>query len=102
MRYICYMEINEALIDKLAHLSRLSFEPDEKKRYQADLQRMIHFVDKLNELDTTGVEPLRHLNQAKQVLRDDTVREQLHSADALKNAAHQDGAFFLVPKVIKK
>lgn len=102
MRYICFMEINEELIDKLAHLSRLTFEPDEKKLYQADLQRMIHFVDKLNELDTTGVEPLRHLNQAKQVLREDAVREQLNAADALQNAAHQDGSFFLVPKVIKK
>lgn len=102
MRYICSMEMNESLIDKLAHLSRLQFDPVEKKNYLSDLQRMIHFVDKLNELDTSGVAPLRHLNQAKNVLRDDAVREQLQPADALKNAANANSAFFRVPKVIKK
>lgn len=96
------MEINESLIDKLAHLSRLHFDPVEKKNYLADLQRMIHFVDKLNELDTSGVAPLRHLNQAKNVLREDAVREQLQPADALKNATNANSAFFRVPKVIKK
>ncbi len=52
------MEVNEALIDHIAHLSRLSFAGPQKEAIRQDMQRMIAFVDKLSELDTTGVEPL--------------------------------------------
>ena len=52
------MEINEALLDHIANLSKLSFEGSEKEAIRQDLHRMIAFVDKLSELDTTGVEPL--------------------------------------------
>jgi aspartyl-tRNA(Asn)/glutamyl-tRNA(Gln) amidotransferase subunit C len=49
------MEVNDTLIDKLAHLSRLKFDASEKEEIKKDLQKMIAFVEKLNELDTTGV-----------------------------------------------
>ena len=49
------MEVNDALVDKLAHLARLKFNDTEKAAIRNDLQKMIRFVDKLNELDTTGV-----------------------------------------------
>ena len=52
------MEVNEALVNKLAHLSRLQFNETEKEEIKNDLQRMIAFVDKLNELDLDGVEHL--------------------------------------------
>ncbi|MFN0083023.1 MAG: aspartyl/glutamyl-tRNA amidotransferase subunit C, partial [Ferruginibacter sp.] len=52
------MEVNETLVDKLANLARLQFDAAAKKEIQDDLQKMIRFVEKLNELDTTGVEPL--------------------------------------------
>ena len=60
--YICAMEVNDAMVDKLAILARLKFEDGEKAAIKADLQRMIRFVEKLNELDTTGVEPLLHVS----------------------------------------
>ncbi len=96
------MEVNEALVDKLAHLSKLSFSPAEKKEIAADLERMIAFVEKLNELNLEEVEPLMHMSDEMNVLRDDEVKGSVSRAEALKNAPLTDGQFFKVPKVIKK
>ena len=96
------MEVNEALIDKLARLSRLEFDAEQKKEIMNDLQRMITFVDKLNELDTDGVEPLLHMSNDVNVLREDEVKNMISREEALKNAPEHDEEFFKVPKVIKK
>ena len=96
------MEINEAIIDKLAKLSKLEFTSDEKKELQVDLQNMLQFVNKLNELDTTGVEPLLHIASNTNVLREDIVKQDFTKEEALKNAEVKDESFFKVPKVIKK
>lgn len=96
------MEVNEALVDKLANLSRLDFADDEKKAIQSDLQKMIQFVEKLNELNTEGVEPLLHMTANVNVLRADEVNGSIARAEALANAPTTDGTFFNVPKVIKK
>lgn len=90
------------MVDKLAHLSRLQFGESEKQSIKNDLQRMIQFVEKLNELDTTGVAPLMHMSDAVNVLRDDVVSGSIERDIALKNAPIQDGEFFKVPKVIRK
>jgi aspartyl-tRNA(Asn)/glutamyl-tRNA(Gln) amidotransferase subunit C len=95
------MEVNDALVDKLAHLARLKFSTSEKGEIKNDLQKMIAFVEKLNELDTTGVEPLLHLTDEINVLREDEVRGSISREEALKNAPNHDGQFFKVPKVIK-
>ncbi len=102
MLYFCSMEVNIELVDKLAHLSRLQFNDSEKEQVQADLQRMIQFVEKLNELDTTGVAPLLHMSDGINVLRDDEVKGSITTVEALLNAPQQDGVFFKVPKVIKR
>ena len=96
------MEVNDEMMDKLAHLARLSFNDAEKKEIKTDLQRMIAFVEKLNELDLEGVEPLLHMSDEINVLRDDEVKGQISREDALKNAPLHDEQFFKVPKVIKK
>lgn len=96
------MEVNEALVDKLANLSRLDFADDEKKAIQSDLQKMIQFVEKLNELNTEDVEPLLHMTANVNVLRADEVNGSITRAEALANAPTTDGTFFYVPKVIKK
>jgi aspartyl-tRNA(Asn)/glutamyl-tRNA(Gln) amidotransferase subunit C len=96
------MEVNDALVDKLANLSRLQFNTTEKEGIKADLQRMIQFVEKLNELDTTGVEPLLHMSEQVNVLREDEVQGSVNRAEALQNAPAHDEEFFKVPKVIKK
>lgn len=100
--YICPMQVNDALVENLANLARLQFNSEEKEIIKKDLQRMIHFVDKLNELNTDGVEPLLHMTDAVNVLRNDEVQGSITREEGLKNAPDTDGVFFRVPKVIKK
>ena len=96
------MEVNTALVEKLANLSRLKFDEAAKESIKADLQSMIQFVEKLNELDTTGVLPLLHMSDNVNILRDDEIKDSIERSEGLKNAPVQDGVFFKVPKVIKK
>jgi aspartyl-tRNA(Asn)/glutamyl-tRNA(Gln) amidotransferase subunit C len=96
------MEVNDALVDNLAKLSRLQFNDQEKEIIKKDLQRMIEFVDKLQELDTTGVEPLMHMSDSVNVLREDKVQGSISREEALKNAPDSDGVFIKVPKVIER
>ncbi len=102
MGYICDMEVNDALVDKLAHLSRLAYSDAEKQEIKADLQRMIAFVEKLNEPDLSGVAPLLHVSDEINVLRKDEVKGSVSREEALRNAPLHDDQFFKVPKVIKK
>jgi aspartyl-tRNA(Asn)/glutamyl-tRNA(Gln) amidotransferase subunit C len=99
--YICLMEVTDTMIEKLAHLARLEFNDAEKEEIKYDLQRMIAFVEKLNELDLEGVEPLTHMSDEVNVLREDKVEGSISRDDALKNAPLHDEQFFKVPKVIK-
>ncbi len=102
IHYFCKMEVNDALIDKLANLARLKFNIDEKAAIRSDLRQMINFVEKLNGLDTTGITPLLHMSESVNVLREDEVKGSINRADGLKNATLHDEQFFKVPKVIKK
>jgi aspartyl-tRNA(Asn)/glutamyl-tRNA(Gln) amidotransferase subunit C len=97
-----FMEVNDALVENLANLSRLQFNDQDKLDIKKDLEKMIHFVEKLNELDTTGVEPLLHMSANLNILREDEVKGSISREEALKNAPDQDGQFFKVPKVIAK
>lgn len=96
------MELTYDTIDYLAHLSRLEFSQEEKAEILQDLQRMIAFVDKLNELDTTGVEPLRHVTEQFDTLREDRIQPSLDRELALHNAPSHNDLYFKVPKVLKK
>jgi len=96
------MEVNDALVDKVAHLARLKFDDSEKESIKKDLQNMIAFADKLNELNLDGVKPTIHMSDEVNVLRDDVVKGSVSREDALKNAPEHDDKFFKVPKVIKK
>jgi aspartyl-tRNA(Asn)/glutamyl-tRNA(Gln) amidotransferase subunit C len=96
------MEVTTEMIDRLAHLARLQFNEDEKKALKTDLEKMIGFVEKLKEVDTTGVEPLLHITDAENVWREDEVDQTITKAEVLLNAPQTDGNFFKVPKVIKK
>lgn len=96
------MNVNDALIDKLANLSRLQFDESEKEEIKGDLEKMIGFIDKLNELDTSGVEPLLHMSENINVFRKDEVKGEINREEVFRNAPLHDGEFFKVPKVIKK
>lgn len=94
------MQIDEKLISRLEHLARLELSAEERAHIQGDLNKILAMVEKLNELDTTNVDPLVYINEEGNVWREDEVSHQLEREKALKNAPDQDGTFFRVPKVI--
>jgi aspartyl-tRNA(Asn)/glutamyl-tRNA(Gln) amidotransferase subunit C len=96
------MEVNDELVDQLSNLARLSFRAEEKEGIKHDLQKMISFIEKLNELDTTGVEPLLFMTDEVNVLREDEVKGSITREEGLLNAPLSDDKFFKVPKVIRK
>jgi aspartyl-tRNA(Asn)/glutamyl-tRNA(Gln) amidotransferase subunit C len=96
------MQVNDALIDKLSRLAMLQFSAQEREEIKGDLEKMIGFVGKLQELDTTDVNPLLHMTHNVNVLREDQPGNMLSREEALQNAPLHDQAFFKVPKVIKK
>jgi len=96
------MKVDEALIDRLAHLARLEFKPVEKKEIQSDLQQILNMVDKLGELDLDGVEPLVYITDEINVLREDVVGEPFNKSDILNQAPQANQDFFRVPKVLNK
>ncbi len=96
------MQVNDELIDKLSRLAMLEFEAEEREQIKKDLEKMIAFVDKLKELDTTAVEPLLHMSTEHSALRGDEPQEMLLREDALKGAPLHDGQFIKVPKMIRK
>ncbi len=96
------MEVTTELINNLANLARLQFNDQEKEGIKKDLQRMIAFVEKLKEVDTSGTEPLLHMTDAINVYREDEVKGSMKKSAALANAPSADNDYFKVPKVIKK
>ncbi|HRI60140.1 MAG TPA: Asp-tRNA(Asn)/Glu-tRNA(Gln) amidotransferase subunit GatC [Saprospiraceae bacterium] len=95
------MQIDTALISRLEKLARLQLGDAERAKLTGDLQHILDMVDKLRELDTTGVAPLVYLNEAADALRDDETANQLSQSEVLQNAPKHDGQFFRVPKVIE-
>jgi aspartyl-tRNA(Asn)/glutamyl-tRNA(Gln) amidotransferase subunit C len=96
------MEVNDALVQQLADLARLDFSQEEKSEIKGDLQRMITFVEKLNELDTTNVEPMLHMTEDYNVFREDVVIPSITREEGLLNAPSRNDQYFKVPKIIKK
>lgn len=96
------MEVNDALIQQLATLARLEINAGESEEIRHDLQRMITFVEKLGELDTTDVKPMLHMTTDTNVMREDRVLPLISREEGLQNAPSHNGEYFKVPKVIKK
>jgi aspartyl-tRNA(Asn)/glutamyl-tRNA(Gln) amidotransferase subunit C len=96
------MKITEQKVEELAQLARLSFVGDEKVAIREDLEKILAMCEKLNEVDTEGVEPLIYMTDNVNVLREDIVVQELSHAEALKNAPKKDSDFFRVPKVIEQ
>jgi len=94
------MQLTPADVRKVASLARLKVSDDEVVSLTADLTAILGYVDVLNEIDTTGIEPMVHAVELNNVLRADTVVESLPRAAALSNAPRSDGEYFLVPAII--
>lgn len=93
-------KIDIKTVDEVAHLARLEFNDEAKTEIVNDMNRMLAFVDKLNELDTKNVEPLIYMTDELNVLREDEPEQTITQKEALKNAPKKDSDYFKVPKVI--
>jgi len=96
------MKVDDALINKLSHLARLEFNDAEKKEIAKDLQQILNLVDKLEELDLEGVEPLVYISDNTNILREDLPKKDIDKSMVLKQAPKANSDFFRVPKVIEK
>lgn len=96
------MNLDNETIAKMAHLARLEVNVNEQESLLKDMNNILHFMEKLNELDTSSVEPLIYLTDELNVFREDVVHQVITPAEALKNAPMQDGTYFKVAKVIDK
>lgn len=94
--------IDEATVDKIAHLARLKFSEEEKPEIIGDLNRILTFVDKLNEVNTDNLEPLIYMNEETNRMRKDEVIQTITHKEALQNAPDKDSDYFRVPKVVNK
>jgi aspartyl-tRNA(Asn)/glutamyl-tRNA(Gln) amidotransferase subunit C len=94
------MTVDQNTVEKIAHLARLELTGDEKRAMIKDMNKILGFMDKLNEIDTTGVEPLVYMTNEVNTFRDDVIRQEITHEEALLNAPKQDGEYFLVAKVI--
>lgn len=95
------MKITEKDVEHVAKLARLALSDEEKKLFTEQLNSILDYVDKLNQLDTEGVEPLAHVFPAFNVFREDETRTSLSIEDVLQNAPDKEGRFFKVPKVLE-
>jgi len=85
----------------VAHLARIALTPDEEKKLATQLGGILGYIEKLNELDVTGIEPTAHAVPLVNVTRADEVRPSLPHADALRNAPRQANGLFIVPKIVE-
>jgi aspartyl-tRNA(Asn)/glutamyl-tRNA(Gln) amidotransferase subunit C len=94
------VKIDEKQVRQVAKLSRLALTDEQIHAFSTQLSAILGYVEKLNELDTSKVEPLAHCLPVHNVFRDDRVKESLGSEKVLANAPQTDGQFFLVPKIL--
>lgn len=93
--------INDTTIEYVGILAKLDLSPEEKAAAKKDMSSMLDYIDKLNELDTSGIEPMSHIFPAVNVFREDVVLNQDDRENILKNAPAQKDGAFKVPKTVE-
>jgi len=94
-------KISREDVERVARLARLELAEAEAAEMTAQLDAILGYMDALNEVDTSGVEPTTTVIPMTSVMRDDEVRESLSQDEALANAPDRDGAFFRVPRILE-
>ena len=92
--------ISDETIDYVGILAKLDLSPEEKEAAKKDMARMLDYIDRLNELDTTGVEPMSHVFPVHNVFREDVVTNGDGGEDTLANAPERRDRAFVVPKTV--
>lgn len=93
--------INRQEVEYVAHLARLEIDDAQKDKFTSQLNDILGYIDKLNELNTEGVEPMSHAMAVTNAFREDKVMDSLGTEKSLTNAPDARGEFFRVPKVIE-
>lgn len=93
-------KITKQDVEYVAGLSQLTLDEATKERLVGELNNILSYMDKLNELDTTNIEPMMHAIPMTNVFREDVVGESLDREVALMNAPKTDGVYFLVPRIL--
>ena len=93
--------IDDATIEYVGILAKLELSEAEKEAAKKDMGRMLDYIDQLNELDTSGVEPMSHVLPMRNVFREDVVTNGDGSGDALANAPEQKDSMYVVPKTFE-
>lgn len=96
------MNLDAKTIHKIADLARIHIDEKEVETLIPEMNKILSFMEKLNELDTSAVKPLVYMNEATNVWREDVVKQEISTANGLKNAAKHTDEFFMVPKIIEK
>ena len=94
------MNIDLKTIQNIAHLSRIEFDAKDETAMLQDFNKILSWMDKLNEVDTAHVEPLIHMSAEVNVLREDVAKVTLSHAEALYNAPKKDSDYIRVPKFV--
>ncbi|MDD3581462.1 MAG: Asp-tRNA(Asn)/Glu-tRNA(Gln) amidotransferase subunit GatC [Desulfobacca sp.] len=94
------MALTPELVNHVAQLARLTLSAAEVELFTRQLNDILGYVEKLNELDTTGVPPMAHVLEISNAFRDDAVKDSLPVEQALQNAPAQERGGFLVPRII--
>ena len=94
------MSVTVKEVDHIAKLARLEFTDEEKEKLTHQLNSILVYMEQLNKLDTENIEPLSHVIDLENVLREDVVKPGLSTEDVLRNAPSKTEKFFKVPKVI--
>ena len=95
------MKITKDVVEYVAHLARLELLPAEVDMYTGQIDGILAYMDQLNSLDTTGIDPTTHAIPAVNVFRSDTVDNNLEAGDAVSNAPEREDGFFKVPPIIE-
>ena len=95
------MQVPISEVEKIATLSRLSFSEEEKKQYQHHLEEVLLTAKKLDELDTSDVQPTAHIQGIENVLREDVVIKSMDNEQLTANAPERENGCFIVPKVVE-
>ena len=93
--------ISDETIEYVGILAKLELSQEEKEEAKSDMGRMLDYIDKLNELDTTGVEPMSHVFPVQNVFREDVVTNGDDSENMLKNAPAERDNMYEVPKTVE-
>ncbi len=96
------MKIDDSTIERISELAKLRPGPEERESLKEDLSKILAFVEKLEETDTQGVEPLRHVLDEKGSPRPDEIRDEVEQQEALKNAPQRDSDYIKVPKFVRR